>query len=103
MPKNSKIIVAGLFAACSLLPSGAFAQSDDGDALFNIETLSCWEFVTMPNDDATYVSLILYGYASGKAGKAEQTGNMIKTVIEGADGICADNPDMPAIDAFKLM
>ena len=76
-------------------------ETADSSIEFNLEEITCWEVLTAPEDATEYALTLLYGYAAGKSGERVQSGDRIESVVAAAATTCADNPDMPAYQAFE--
>ena len=95
--------MAMVFASLSLFSSGALAEDAATNVdEFEIETIACWDVMTLPEDENAYVLLLLYGYSAGKQNRSTQSGEVIANTIGAAGKICGDHPDMPAIQAFTV-
>lgn len=97
--KKPSCLLAG--AACiSLMFAPVFAQGDLSSEPFDINKITCWDVTTLADDDASFVTAMLIGYTSGKAGSAEMSAKGIFDKVAALDKTCANNPDMMAIDAL---
>jgi len=99
MKRSLQLIAASTCFATS--PLIVAAQEEPTTEPFNVESISCWDVVTLPEDDATFVTAMLIGYSNGKSGQSETSAQAIVTAVETLDSTCADNPDMPAIEALS--
>lgn len=97
--KNPSRLLAGL-ACVPLMFAPAFAQDELSSEPFDINNITCWDVVTLADDDASFVTAMLIGYTNGKAGAAEMSAKGIFDKVAALDKACADNPDMMAIDAL---
>ena len=70
--------MAMVFASLSLFSSGALAEDAATNVdEFEIETIACWDVMTLPEDENAYVLLLLYGYSAGKQNRSTQSGELI--------------------------
>ncbi len=99
MKRSLQHIAASACLAAS--PLIVAAQEEPATEPFNVESISCWDVATLPEDDAIFVTAMLIGYANGKSGQAETSAQAIVTAVEMLDSTCADNPDMPALEALS--
>ncbi len=76
-------------------------QRANADETFDMTKLTCWELSTLPEVDAGYAAVLLYGYNAGQSGRREHTGTRIEGAIVKAMETCAASPNMMAIQAFK--
>ena len=93
--RNLKILTAVFVTGAMSLP--AFAD----DTAFDVEKLSCFDVISLAEDDSLFVTAMLIGYMNGKSGSAETSPVAIQTKVEAFDKTCGDNPDMAAMDALK--
>jgi hypothetical protein len=77
------------------------AQAGDPAEKFDVTKLTCWDISTLPEADAGYAAVLLYGYNAGQTGNREHSGNSIEGAITKAMETCAANPNMMALQAFK--
>lgn len=66
----------------------------------NLDTLTCWEVSTLPEDDAAYALVLIYGYSAGKNNQPMHSSASMSQKIGAAGETCAQNPDMLVIEAF---
>ena len=95
-------LLSAILICTSIVTSAVFAEDEaKGDDKFQLDAITCWEVLTVPEEDTAYALLLLYGYNAGMQGQLAQTGNMIKDYIAAAGAVCASNPDMSALKAFE--
>lgn len=83
-------------------PTAASAvEAADTSIEFDLETITCWEVLSAPEDATEYALTLLYGYSAGKTGANTQSGDRINTLVSAAAETCSANPDMPAYQAFR--
>ncbi len=83
--------------AMALLINPVSAQ----DSSFNLEDLTCFDVVSLPEEDSLFVTALLIGFTNGKASAAETSADAIRATVEAFDAACAEAPDMRAIDALS--
>lgn len=76
------------------------AKSDPAEEA-SLETVTCWEIMTLPEKDRDFALVLLYGYNAGKQNQAIQSGEKIAERIAVAGQLCGEKPDMKAVDAFR--
>ena len=92
------LALATLFA----LPAAfAGAQDKPSDEAFDLTSLSCWEVISLPEDESSFVIALLIGYLQGADGVATTSPAKIVAQVEMLDTKCLDTPDEPAINALK--
>ncbi|MGB0507454.1 MAG: HdeA/HdeB family chaperone [Pikeienuella sp.] len=97
-----KNLIRGLLAASFLIYAPqAMASDEQADTEFDLTALSCWEVITLPERDATFVIALLIGFKQGTAGASQMTGAAIETMVTKLDVVCAESPNMPAINALN--
>ena len=89
-------IFAAALATCTIVTP---VLADD--TAFDMEKLSCFDVVSLAEEDSLFVTALLIGYMSGKSGAAETTPAAIQKAVEAFDTTCGENPDMLAIDALS--
>ncbi|PHR54569.1 MAG: hypothetical protein COA43_16355 [Robiginitomaculum sp.] len=77
------------------------AQTVNADEMFDITKLTCWELSTLPEADAGYAAILVYGYRAGQSVQNEQSATRIEGAIANVMETCATHPNMMAIQAFK--
>ena len=96
---------AGL-AACahtnSSVASSEMAANKTSEAsAFDVKTISCWDVLTVAEEDLNMAMMLLYGYEQGQTGTNTQSSASIETSFKSAFTFCENNPDSPAINGFK--
>ena len=69
----------------------------------NLETLTCWDVITLPEEDSNFAMVLLYGYHAGKNNQPVQPAKKIARIILDAVKICDKNPDMTVIGAIQSL
>lgn len=89
-------------AISSLSIANTYAQEEDQAAggEFDLEKVSCWDVMTLSDEDMSHTLVMLYGYNAGKHDQSAHTSETVENVITKAGEICAENPDMFAYQAF---
>ncbi|MEM9784292.1 MAG: hypothetical protein AAF899_17675, partial [Pseudomonadota bacterium] len=99
---SAMAILPGLDGTGSALAQDSGAErAEVSTEPFNLATLSCWEVMTLPEDESAFVMAMLIGYAKGQQSAPTATPLEIVETVEGLDAACADNPDQPALDVLK--
>ena len=94
-------VTAAVIVSLNLFFVSAIADDDTSNTEeFEIDALTCWEVMTLPEDESAYVLMLLYGYSAGKQNQSTQSGELIANTIAAAGEFCGENPDMSAIQAF---
>lgn len=93
--RTLKILPAVFVTGALSLPAVA------DDTAFNIEKLSCFDVVSLAEDDSLFVTAMLIGYLNGKSGSAETSPGAIQAKVEAFDQTCGDSPEMTAMDALE--
>ncbi len=87
-------------SAALLMGSPAMAQ-DAGEDTYglspdvpvDLETVSCWDVVTLNEDDRAYVMTMLYGYAAAKKGTSTISPEAVQVAIVLTMTDCVEKPD----------
>lgn len=79
----------------------AAAQEQPSTEAFDLTSVTCWEVITLPEDEAAFVMALMIGYLQGQASQASTTPAKIVAQIEALDAKCVDAPDEPAINTLK--
>ncbi len=77
------------------MPAGA------QDDTFNIEELTCFEVVSLPEEDALFVTAMLIGFANGKTGTSLTSATAIREAVEAFDAQCGEEPNLLAVEAIS--
>lgn len=83
------------------ISGAAFAQDNPTETMFSVDELTCWDVMSLPAEEATFVVGMLLGFTRGTSKKAETSGAEIVQMIEAFDTICGKNPDMNAMEALQ--
>lgn len=102
MRVSNTTLISAVLACTVFFTTNAFADGDEkvANEKFQLDTITCWEVITLPEKDTAFALLLIYGYNAGLSGQAAQSGSMIEKTITAAGKTCGENPDMPALDAF---
>ncbi len=93
-----KIKTTLLFALSAAVIAGpSFAE----DTEFSIDEITCFDVISLPEEDSLFVTALLIGFKSGMANSAQTSTDQIKSAVEALDTACGDNPDMKAIEALS--
>ena len=71
------------------------------ETAFDVEAISCFDVISLPEEDSLFVTAILIGYMNGKSGASETSATDIQSKVESFDATCGENPDMLAIEALS--
>ena len=103
--------IAAAIAASALLSSPALAADEKKEEAnpyglsskqsADLKTLSCWEVVTLADEDRAFAMTLLYGYAMGEKGKSEIKPRDIQVAIVTTMTKCVDTPDAKVFDVLK--
>lgn len=97
---NKNNIIAAVSALLMYSPMAASAQTEASMDEFSLDALSCWEVISLPEEDANFVTAMLIGFTQGQAGQSKTSPKAIVDLVETFDETCGENPDMAAIDAI---
>ncbi len=89
-----------ILAGTALLALPLNAQETPSSDPFDLKEMSCWDVITLPDDDANFVTAMLIGYKNGEAGSSEFSGQGIVATVVAFDALCTENPEMLAVDAM---
>ena len=76
------------------------AKSASASDKFDVKTLTCWDVLTVSEDDIDMAMMLVYGYAQGAKGMSAQSSLSIEAAFTKGFTFCENNPDSAAIDAF---
>ena len=68
---------------------------------FDVKTISCWDVLTVAEEDLNMAMMLLYGYKQGETQARTQSSSTIETAFTSAFAYCEGNPDAPAMNGFK--
>lgn len=88
-----------LVAAISAVVIAGPTFAEDGN--FSLDEITCFDVMSLPEEDSLFVTALLIGFKSGMADSAETSTGLIKSAVEALDATCGDNPDMKALDALS--
>ncbi len=96
-----KLKTLALAAAFTLPSLPLAAQEQPSTEAFDLSALTCWEVISLPEDEAAFVMALMIGYLQGQADEASTSPAKIVSQVEALDTKCADTPDAPALDTLK--
>ncbi len=100
---KSKLVSASVALGLLAGTSAAFADGHEAEeTTFNMDEITCWDLGTVEEELAGYTMMMLYGYFAGINGTAEHDGAAIEGKLIAVGAVCEENPDMTAIEAFKV-
>ena len=70
-------------------------------ASFDVKTISCWDVLTVAEEDLNMAMMLLYGYKQGEDKVRTQSSASIEAAFTSAFAYCEANPDAPAMNGFK--
>ena len=70
-------------------------------ASFDVKTISCWDVLTVAEEDLNMAMMLLYGYKQGEGKVRTQSSASIEAAFTSAFAYCEENPDAPAMNGFK--
>lgn len=88
-----------LIASSFLLANSAVAQ--DSSEVFDLSQITCWDVMTLDDNDRMYALAILFGYVAGLNGKSQQSGDMIERALTQTGEVCGNNPDRGALSVMQ--
>lgn len=96
----------GTLSACAhtqanTAPSMTIAKAKSASASFDVNTVSCWDVLTIKEEDLNMAMMLLYGYTQGENASTTQSSALIETAFMSAFAFCETNPDTPAINGFR--
>ena len=94
-------IKAIAFAAALAAPHFANAQGQPSAEPFDLSKLSCWEVMSLSEDDSSFVIGLMIGYLQGSAGDPSLSPATIIAKVEGLDTKCIETPDEPALTVLQ--
>jgi hypothetical protein len=96
------LALTAILSACTTPLVEAPADTPDTAAsqAFDITEVTCWELMTLPEDDAGHAFTLFYGYAAGANGQPLQKSEIVEKVIVATIDTCAENPSTPALQVF---
>nr|WP_298895674.1 HdeA/HdeB family chaperone [uncultured Altererythrobacter sp.] len=68
---------------------------------FDLSAISCWDIVTLSEDDRAFAMVLLFGYAQGEAGQSVVSPQEIQVAVVNTMMECVDKPDDNAIDVLR--
>jgi len=100
-----KLMLLGVAAAWTVSPVQAEPYVQSGDGLASTEktdlkTLTCWDVVTLAEDDRAYTMALLYGYVIGAKGHSVIAPQDIQVAIVNSMMKCVDTPDEKVMDVL---
>lgn len=67
----------------------------------DIRTLTCWEVVTLTEDDRAFAMSLLYGYAKGTSADAMLSPRNVQVAIVNSMMRCVDEPDALVLNMLQ--
>lgn len=110
MLKNHLTITSALFASLALTMSAgsALAQSEDDeitglapDVQVDLKEVTCWDVVTLAEDDRGFFMTMLYGHALGQKGDTTISPEAVEVSIVLTITDCVEKPDDKVLDILK--
>ena len=89
-------------AAAGIIGLSSYAQEAATEPVYDLTKATCAQVQAMPEEEQGYILVLLFGYHAGETKAALQTETSIRTKIRTAHESCKSNPEMPAIDAFRI-
>ena len=96
-----KIVILGSIIASIAFSANAENNNGEKEQASNLEEISCWEVMTLPEADRDFALVLLYGYNAGKQNHSMQRAKKIESTIMAASQICREKPDLNALLAFR--
>ncbi|MEH6758920.1 MAG: HdeA/HdeB family chaperone [Parasphingorhabdus sp.] len=102
--------MAAAIAASALFISPLQAQEETEEAnpyglssaeSVDLKALTCWDVVTLAEEDRAFTMTMLYGYVMGTQGKSEIKPRDIQVAIVTTMTKCVDTPDAKVLDVLK--
>ncbi len=84
-------------ALCAAFATSALAE----DAKFNLTEITCFEVISLPEEDSLFLTGLLLGFKNGMAGTADASVVTIKAAVEPTDATSGNDPDMKALGALS--
>ena len=105
MSKIKHLIVTALFAGSCFVANSAISEEQSTEQApdkvpFNVSEITCWNVTTLPEQEAAYAMLLVYGYNVGRLGLNTTTGEHITKTIQASAEYCAANPDALVIEVI---
>lgn len=96
---------AGLSACAhtskTAVPSASASEKISETASFDVKTVTCWDILTVAEEDLNMAMMLIYGYTQGESRRTEQSSASIEAAFTSAFAYCEANPDAPAMNGFK--
>lgn len=67
----------------------------------NVAQLSCWDLVTLGEDDRGFAMVLLYGFARGQKDAPQFSPRDVQVAVVNTMQECVDKPDAIALDILK--
>ena len=106
MLKNHLAILSSLALAVS--SGSALAQSQDDeitglapDVQVDLKEVTCWDVVTLAEDDRGFFMTLLYGHALGQKGDTTISPEAVQVSIVLTVADCVEKPDEKALDILQ--
>jgi hypothetical protein len=68
---------------------------------FDFADITCWDIMTLSDQDRPAALTLLYGFHAGKNGISTHTGGDIEKTLTQTGEICAENPDKKALATLE--
>ena len=105
--KFGTVLAATVLAIGGLSAQEEAAQGGGGtDGLLpatelDLKAMTCWDLVTMAEDDRGYALVLLYGFARGEMGQARFSPRAIQVAAVNTIQECVDKPDANALEILR--
>jgi hypothetical protein len=70
---------------------------------FKGEKVTCWEVLTLPEENSSFAMILLYGYHAEKSNQPVQPAEKIASIILDAVKICDKNPDKTVLETIQSL
>lgn len=97
---------AALLSGCAHTAATAKQTHDskmasEASSSFDVKTTSCWDVLTIAEEDMNMAMMLIYGYSQGTKGVSQQSSSSIEAAFTKAFTFCETNPDATVIKAFE--
>lgn len=87
------LVILLLVSSVSFADHHKETESEAQSSSFNLAELSCWDVMTVDEQQRGTLLFLLYGYVSGVKSELVHDGETIKSILSKLGKYCADNPD----------
>lgn len=100
LSKAASVLVRGAMLAACLAPA-ALADTTIKETKFDLDQVTCADYIAASKEDKDFFSVFLLGYMTGKSGGTELNFTTLDSVSAAAAQSCADDQSQTLVKAYE--